>query len=50
MALLALIATGGGRGVSRDAIIALLWPDSEPERGRHSLAQWLFLLRKDLDV
>jgi DNA-binding SARP family transcriptional activator len=50
LALLALLGAAGTRGASRDSIVALLWPDSEPERGRHALAQWLFLLRKDLEV
>ena len=50
IALLSLLAAGGSRGVSRDAIISLLWPDSEHERARHALSQWLFLLRRDLEV
>src|SRR5262245_44717292 len=50
IALLSLLAVGGSRAVSRDTIISLLWPDSEPERGRHALSQWLFLLRRDLGV
>jgi DNA-binding SARP family transcriptional activator len=41
LALLARIGSAGPRGVRRDALIALLWPDSGPERGRHSLEQAL---------
>lgn len=48
LALLTLLAAAGERGVSRDKLVALLWPDSEEEKARHTLSQWLFLLRKDL--
>mgnify|MGYP006176023555 CR=1 FL=1 len=48
LALLALIAASGDRGVSRDRLIGILWPDSEPARGRQVLAQWLHLIRRDL--
>ena len=50
LALLALLAVNGGRGVSRDAIVALLWPESEPERARNSLSQAISLLRRELAV
>jgi DNA-binding SARP family transcriptional activator len=48
LALLAVLAAAGTRGVSRDRVAALLWPESGPERARHALAQWLFLMRRDL--
>src|SRR5689334_4017708 len=48
LALLTLLAAAGERGVSRDKLVSLLWPDSEEEKARHTLSQWLFLLRKDL--
>ena len=48
LALLARIAAAGQRGVSRDSLAALLWPDSDEERARHTLRQWLSLLRRDL--
>ena len=48
LALLALLAVNGGRGLSRDAIVALLWPESEPERARNSLSQAISLLRREL--
>jgi len=50
IALLAAIATAGDRGISRDVLVGLLWPDSEPDRARHALSQWLFLMRRDLGV
>jgi DNA-binding SARP family transcriptional activator/TolB-like protein/Tfp pilus assembly protein PilF len=48
LALLALLAVNGGRGLSRDTIVALLWPESEPERGRNSLSQVISGLRREL--
>lgn len=32
--------------VARDELIALLWPDAEPRRGRHTLSQLLYQLRR----
>ena len=43
LALLALLA--GGRPVSRDKAIALLWPEADGERGRRLLSDTLYLLR-----
>ena len=48
MAILALLACAGERGVTREKILALLWPDAEDERGPRTLAQALYALRKDL--
>jgi DNA-binding SARP family transcriptional activator len=48
LALLALLATAGERGWSREQIIALLWPQSDEEHGRNSLSQALAALRRDL--
>ena len=48
LALLALLAVNGGRGVSRDTIVALLWPESNAERGRNSLSQVTSVLRREL--
>ncbi|HEY6091606.1 MAG TPA: BTAD domain-containing putative transcriptional regulator [Gemmatimonadales bacterium] len=48
LALLAILATGQGRGVSRDKVLALLWPERVTERGSHALAQALYALRRDL--
>ena len=48
MAMLALLARGGERGVNRERLIALLWPDADDERAPRTLAQALYALRKDL--
>ncbi|AHG91848.1 transcriptional activator domain-containing protein [Gemmatirosa kalamazoonensis] len=48
MAILALLARAGERGMSREKILALLWPDAGEERGPRALAQALYALRKDL--
>ena len=48
MAVLALLARAGERGVSRDKLIALLWPDLDTDRGPRTLAQALYALRRDL--
>jgi DNA-binding SARP family transcriptional activator len=50
LALLARVASAGPRGVRRDALISLLWPDSDPDRGRHSLEQALHAARRALSV
>ena len=50
MALLALLARAGERGVNRERLIALLWPDADDERAPRVLAQALYALRKDLGV
>jgi DNA-binding SARP family transcriptional activator/Tol biopolymer transport system component len=48
LAVLALLAAEGRKGLSRDKIVALLWPDSDSERGRNSLSQVISLLRREL--
>ncbi|HEX6106583.1 MAG TPA: protein kinase [Gemmatimonadales bacterium] len=48
LALLAIIAAAGRRGVGRDKILSLLWPDSDPEAARHSLYQALHAIRRSL--
>lgn len=48
LAFLAVVAASGERGISRDKLLALLWPDSDAERGRGALAQALYALRRDL--
>jgi DNA-binding SARP family transcriptional activator/TolB-like protein len=50
LALLAIVAAAGPKGVSREQVLAILWPDSEPERARHALSQTLYSLRRDLGV
>jgi TolB-like protein/DNA-binding SARP family transcriptional activator/cytochrome c-type biogenesis protein CcmH/NrfG len=48
LALLALLAAAGKNGLSRDKLIAYLWPESDAERGRNLLKQACFALRRDL--
>lgn len=48
LAMLALLAIAGERGVTRDTLLAYLWPDVDEERGRRALTQALYALRRDL--
>ena len=48
LALLALVGLGTEQGVSRDRVLAYLWPESEADRARNNLKQTLFQLRQDL--
>ena len=48
LALLALLAVAGNRGLPREKVVSLLWPDSDEERGRNSLSQALAALRRDM--
>ncbi|MGD2215302.1 MAG: BTAD domain-containing putative transcriptional regulator [Gemmatimonadales bacterium] len=48
LALLALIATAPNGRLSRDKLIAYLWPDCDVEQGRHRLNESLYVLRKAL--
>jgi DNA-binding SARP family transcriptional activator len=48
LALLAIAASAGRRGVSREKLLSLLWPDSDPEAARHSLYQALHAIRRSL--
>jgi len=48
LALLALLATAGERGLGREKIVALLWPESDEVHGRNSLNQALTVLRRDM--
>src|SRR2546430_16338964 len=50
LALLAVLATAGERGVSRDRLLALFWPESDAEHARHALTQSLFALRRELNA
>ena len=47
-ALLALLAASGERGLSRDQLLAYLWPESAAANARHSLDQLLHALRRAL--
>ena len=48
LAVLALLARAGRTAVSREKILALLWPDEPDERARKSLSQAVYSLRRDL--
>lgn len=48
LALLACVAASRGRPVSRDKLMALLWPEADPERARHLLSDSVYLIRKEL--
>jgi DNA-binding SARP family transcriptional activator/TolB-like protein len=46
LAGLALLAAAGDQGVPRERLLAMLWPESAPEKARNSLKQLLFALRR----
>ena len=46
LAVLALLAVAGGRGLTRDKLLAYLWPESTPDNARHALEQLLYALRR----
>jgi DNA-binding SARP family transcriptional activator len=48
LALLAVLAVNAPRGVPRDKLLALFWPESDTDRARHALDQTLYSLKKDL--
>ncbi len=50
LALLAILAAAGPKGLSRDQLLAVLWPDSTTDRARHALSQTLYSLRQDLGI
>ena len=50
LALLALLAAASKNGLSRDKLIAYLWPESDAEHGRNLLKQACYALRRDLQA
>lgn len=44
--LLALVAAAGPGGISRDRVLAFLWPEREEGKARHALAQLCYGLRR----
>ena len=50
LALLAVIAASGPRGITRERLVGIFWPESSEEQARHVLAQSLYALRKGLGV
>lgn len=50
LALLMLLATAGSRGVARELLSELLWPESSREDARHSLQQVVHTTRRALEA
>ncbi len=48
LALLVLLAVAGPAGMSRDKLLAYLWPESDLERARHVLNQLLYAQRQQV--
>src|SRR5579862_8166972 len=48
LSLLALLATAGPSGFSRDKLLLYLWPESDEERARHALKQAVYSIRREL--
>ena len=48
LALLAILASGGEAGVSRDKLLLYLWPESNTQRAKNSLHQALHTARRHL--
>ncbi|HEU5170345.1 MAG TPA: BTAD domain-containing putative transcriptional regulator [Gemmatimonadales bacterium] len=48
LAILAMLACAGDRGVTRDKLLAYFWPDADEERARRGLSQAIYALRQDL--
>lgn len=48
LAFLAVLAASGPRGVPRDKLLALFWPESDSDKARHALDQTLYSLKRDL--
>ena len=50
LALLAILAVAGAKGVTRDRVLGVLWPETDEDRARQSLSQAIYSLRRDLGV
>ena len=48
LALLALLASAGEHGMTRDRMLGMLWPESDEERARRGLNQALYALRQEM--
>jgi DNA-binding SARP family transcriptional activator len=48
LGLLALLAVAGARGLSREKLLAFLWPESDTDQARNALSQLLFRVRREL--
>lgn len=49
LGLLAFVAAGRDRGVSRDSVLALLWSESNPDKARQALTQALYHARRAVE-
>ena len=49
LALLAVVAAAGERGVSRERLVGLFWPEADEQHAGHSLRQARYALRNDLN-
>lgn len=48
LALLASLAAAGPGGLTRDKLVARLWPDADEDRARRNLSQLLYAMRTEL--
>jgi serine/threonine-protein kinase len=48
LALLALLAAAGERGLTRDQLVGCLWPEASEENAKHALNQLLYGIRRSL--
>ena len=48
LALLAVLACAGERGISRDRVTALFWPDASGQQASHRLSQLTHSIRRSL--
>ncbi len=48
LGLLAVLAVAGARGVAREKLLALFWPESDTDQARNALSQLVFRVRRDL--
>lgn len=48
LSLLAMLACAGDRGVTREKLLGVFWPESDTERARGALKQSLYTLRREL--
>jgi DNA-binding SARP family transcriptional activator len=47
LSVLAILAEAGPRGLTRDKLIGLLWPEVDESRARSALSQALYALKRD---
>ena len=48
LAVLALLAGAGTRGITRERILRFVWPDTDEDRARRLLTQALYAIRREL--